>query len=596
MVTIVEQPKWAFGACREIYQVDLPHYRAQPLDQVVEFYTRRRARNLTVQPDGVRFSRGSFWTVFFTPNERYQKQNVFIRIAPGGSGLNLICEYRLFDPVPNLHTRPRYLQREVEELEAFLTGHERGAGDIRAGQGDFPPEPASLPRAAAKLPYKMAYHGYRVLSRLWYWTQRRFTHAGWMVIACLVTTTLMSIDTDNLVAYQGFPLLLGLVMLAFVFSRFFRMNFAVVRLLPRFGTVGQIFNYRVAVRNLTAKTQSELTLLEDLADPRLSFPEWLAAQRALEKTMRSLRLSRPPRSNPFRLATVKDTAVPTVLPHQEVEVQVEVMPLRRGILRFKGVTLARKDPFGLFRALKGIPAPQTALILPKRYPLPAIALPGALKYQQGGVALAANVGQSEEFVALRDYRRGDPMRHIHWRSWAKTGKPIVKEFEDEFFVRHALVLDTFSDQPHSEAFEEAVSVAASFACSVLTQESLLDLLFVGSKAYCFTAGRGLAHADQMLEILASVQVCSGKSFRTLENLVLNHAGSVSGCICVLLTWDEPRRNLVRKLRGIGVPVMVVVVVPAAPARPLEPGPLQDEPENFRVLESGRIAEQLAKWK
>ena len=25
-------------------------------------------------------------------------------------------------------------------------------------------------------------------------------------------------------------------------------------------------------------------------------------------------------------------------------------------------------------------------------------------------------------MALRDYRRGDPMRHIHWRSWAKTGK------------------------------------------------------------------------------------------------------------------------------------------------------------------------------
>ena len=31
-----------------------------------------------------------------------------------------------------------------------------------------------------------------------------------------------------------------------------------------------------------------------------------------------------------------------------------------------------------------------------------------MKYQQGGVALAANVGRSEEFVSLRDYRRGDP--------------------------------------------------------------------------------------------------------------------------------------------------------------------------------------------
>ena len=35
---------------------------------------------------------------------------------------------------------------------------------------------------------------------------------------------------------------------------------------------------------------------------------------------------------------------------------------------------------------------------------------------------------------------------------------------------------------------------------------------------------------------------------------------------------------------------------AAPARPLEPGPLRDAPENFRVLEAGRIREQLAQWK
>ena len=75
-----------------------------------------------------------------------------------------------------------------------------------------------------------------------------------------------------------------------------------------------------------------------------------------------------------------------------------------------------------------------------------------MRYQEGGVALAANIGRSEEFVSLREYRHGDPVRHIHWRSWAKTGKPIVKEFEDEFFVRHALVLDTFTDEPNSEVW------------------------------------------------------------------------------------------------------------------------------------------------
>jgi uncharacterized protein (DUF58 family) len=258
------------------------------------------------------------------------------------------------------------------------------------------------------------------------------------------------------------------------------------------------------------------------------------------------------------------------------------------------VIVARSDPLGLFRAVVKIPASQTLLVLPRRYLVPPIALPGAMKYQPGGVALAARVGQSEDFVSLRDYRRGDPMRHIHWRSWAKAGRPIVKEFEDEFFVRHALVLDTFTDRRHSDEFEEAVSVAASFVCTVLTQESLLDLLFVGPQAYCFTAGRGLAHADQMLELLAAVQPCDNHPFDTLEHFVLTHASQVSGCICVLLAWDEPRRQFVRKLKILGLPVLVLVIMPPGEDCTLEVGPMHGEPERLVALELGKIEERLAK--
>jgi uncharacterized protein (DUF58 family) len=264
--------------------------------------------------------------------------------------------------------------------------------------------------------------------------------------------------------------------------------------------------------------------------------------------------------------------------------------LRRGVLKFGGVTLARPDPFGLFRGFVRVRLPQTTLILPRRYPLPPIALPGAMKYQEGGVAMASSIGRSDEFVSLREYRRGDPYRHIHWRSWAKTGKPIVKEFEDEFFVRHALVLDTFIDDPRSEAFEEAVSVAASFACTLITQESLLDLLFVGPQAYCFTAGRGLAHADQMLEILASVRVCPDEPFGKLERLIVQHAGTLSGCICVLLAWDDQRRKLVEKLAALGVPTMVLLVVEPGTT----PDVLHEQFGDIHILEAGKIEEGLAK--
>ena len=441
--------------------------------------------------------------------------------------------------------------------------------------------------------YRVLYLIYRAGSWLWNRARRRFTPAGLCVAGGFLVAGSVGADVENNVVYQEFALLLALLFFAFAGGRHFRANFSATRALPRFGTAGKPLPYRVRLKNSGGRTQTGLTLLEDFADARPAFAEWFAFQLAENRRLRPFQVSERRRNNPFRRVNPVAVPVPPLAPRGEVEVSVEILPLRRGILRFTGLTLARPDPLGLVRALSRLAAPQTVVILPKRYWLPPLALPGTMKYQQGGVALAANIGRSEEFVSLRDYRRGDPVRHIHWRSWAKAGRPIVKEFEDEFFVRHALVLDTFTDEPHSEILEEAVSVAASFACTVLTQESLLDLLFVGAESYCFTAGRGLAHADQMLEILASVRPCGDKPFATLEHLVLGHVSVVSGCICVLQKWDDARKNFVEKLRRLRVPVRVFVIAHPGQSK-LDAGPLRAEPGSFHVLEPGKIEMQLAR--
>jgi uncharacterized protein (DUF58 family) len=287
--------------------------------------------------------------------------------------------------------------------------------------------------------------------------------------------------------------------------------------------------------------------------------------------------------------------VPDLPPGGRVEVRMELRPLRRGPLRFERVAVARTDPFGLVRSFVRVPAAHTLLILPRRYPVPVLSLPGSLKFQHGGVAQASSVGQSDEFYSLRDYRRGDPLRHIHWRSWARTGRPVVKEHVDEFYTRHALVLDTFAPAEAWDVFEEAVSVAASFAWAVRTQESLLDLLFVGTQSYCFSAGRGLAHTQQMLEILASVQPTLDRSFQVLADSVRDHARVVSGVICVLVAWDEARQTLVRNLRESGLPIRVLVVVGATESMDLDPGPLRADPVSFRVVRVGAAEEALRTW-
>jgi uncharacterized protein (DUF58 family) len=426
-----------------------------------------------------------------------------------------------------------------------------------------------------------------------YHTMRRFTRPGLAVLIATMVSAALGVDMDQTTAYQAFTVLGALLMLAILGAVYFRCRFSAHRVLPRYGTVGQPLTYSIEVKNDSGRPQAGLILMENLADPRPGFEEFASLQMAVERSVRSFRQYGASTQFRFSMARVVEAPIPPLPAGGTAGVRMELMPLRRGSLRFEGVTVARPDPLGLVKALARRTLPQSLLILPKRYPLPPIALPGREQYLPGGVALASSVGESEEFVSLRDYRAGDALRRIHWRSWARVGEPVVKECEDEFFVRHALVLDTFAPATAMELFEEAVSVAASFACTVQTQESLLDLLFVEEKAYCFTAGRGLGHPEQMLEILASVRANDAKPFDALEHLVLDHVEQVSGCVCILLAWDEKRRRLVEKLQFMGVPLLVLVL--SEKENPgWDAGPLRDQPGAFHILTLGAVGKGLDK--
>jgi len=439
-----------------------------------------------------------------------------------------------------------------------------------------------------------AWKQYRRSSGLKYWFARRFTKAGLLTLILTCTLIGVGVDTTLAVAYQVATFLGSALLISFAWSFAKRPLLKAERILPRFGTAGSPLHYRVRLTNPTRNSQAALTIMEDLGDPRptreqfLNNPEPGEQKRNLfDRTFSFYRWMWLMEQN--KLATIAEQPLQTLPPGGSNDLTLELIPHKRGLLRFEGLTVAFPDPFGFFRSFRRIPLAQSMLILPKRYLIPNLTMPGAMQYQEGGVALAFSVGQSEEFIALRDYRRGDPLRHIHWKSVSKTGRLIVKEFQDEFFVRHALILDTFAVNPRLDVFEEAVSIAASFACTIRTQESLLDLMFVGPQAFCFTVGRGVGHTEQMLEILASVQPCTNKPFHSLENLVTQRLGEVSGAICIFIAWDEQRREFVKQIQSLGIPLLVLVVTEPN-SRDLDADGLT--PGVFHQIEAGKAAEAL----
>jgi uncharacterized protein (DUF58 family) len=393
------------------------------------------------------------------------------------------------------------------------------------------------------------YRSFRLLSSTDHRLRRRFTRGGGLALGALGGSAVVGLDTNQTVAYQAFTLLLALLVLALATGLGFRLRFAARRVLPRFATAGEPVAYRVLVENRTGRARRGLTLLEEVPDPRPSLEEFLgadegddAADNWWDRRVGYARWQALLTRN--RAAEVAEQPLPLLPPRGVAEVRVEMRPLRRGLLSLTGVTVARSDPFGLVRGLRRVPP---------------IRLGGTRKFQQGGVALASSVGDSEEFAALRDYRPGDPRRRIHWRSWARVGRPVVREHQDEFFARHALVLDTFAGAGQGERFEAAVSVAASLACALDTGESLLDLVFVGPRAYSLTVGRGLGHVDQLLEVLAGVRVCRDQPFPALHRLVLTRANALSGCLVVLLEWDEARQAFVHDLAARSIPTLTLLV-------------------------------------
>lgn len=440
------------------------------------------------------------------------------------------------------------------------------------------------------------YRNYHTFASITHRFHRRITIAGWMVVGGTIAAAALGADTNASLCYQTFSLLGCVLLVSAACTPFGRPKISVQRVLPKFGAAGEKMRYQIIVRNESKKPEVALRLIEELPDPRPSFHEFATTPEPgeerrnwLDRTYGYYRWRWLMGRN--RRAHIQEQAVPDLPGGAECAIEAELMPLRRGVLYLTATTVACPDPFGLFRSLLKLPGRQSILILPKRYPMPFFELPGSVKYQQGGVSMASSVGESEEFVALREYRPGDPLRRMHWKSYAKLGKPIVKEYQEEFFVRHALVLDTFGGAAEEEAFEEAVAVAASLAYTIQSQDSLIDLMFVGPEAYCFTTGRGVGLLDKIMEVLASVRVCQEKSFESLESLVAAHAVDLSGCLCVFLRWDEPRQRLVGNLMARGVPLRVFVIGAFDEELPL--GPMLAQPGNFHVLPVGRVGEKLA---
>ncbi|WP_344285166.1 DUF58 domain-containing protein, partial [Actinomadura napierensis] len=177
----------------------------------------------------------------------------------------------------------------------------------------------------------------------------------------------------------------------------------------------------------------------------------------------------------------------------------------RGRFRVGPLTVRLADPFGMVELVRSFSMSDTLTVTPAIVPLPATRLTGA--WGGGGESLArAMSAAGEDDVAPREYRHGDDLRRVHWRSTARHGELMVRREEQHFQSSGTLLLDTrrrahWGDGPGG-SFEQAVSVAASIGVHLGRTGMNLRFVTDGGEALSSAASFDGAFEGLLLEALA----------------------------------------------------------------------------------------------
>ncbi len=238
--------------------------------------------------------------------------------------------------------------------------------------------------------------------------------------------------------------------------------------------------------------------------------------------------------------------------------QYNVELYRRGINQFAPSKLLSKAPFGLFKRRKHIDAPTPILIYPELKRLEHLSL---LDKQPTPQVTASKAGLGLEVIGVRPYQSGDSPRHIHWRSVAKQGRLISKEFAEETRPGVTLLLDLRAysypkTQSKHTSFEWAVKAAASIGDYALRRHYPLHL---AADVEAFLPPQGPITSRILMEYLARTEPIG---VNPLESIIETTA--LQTFVALLLPWpDDSALVSIQALNRRGLEALAVVIDPSS---------------------------------
>ena len=175
-----------------------------------------------------------------------------------------------------------------------------------------------------------------------------------------------------------------------------------------------------------------------------------------------------------------------------------------------------------------------------------------------GLHKSPHRGFSVEFNDYRHYQRGDDMRHLDWKLYARSDKFYIKQYEDETNVRCVILLDTSASMDYSSGglskLNYGVTLASALSYFIMRQRDAVGLITFDDQVRDYIPAKcRQPHLMHILRTLSTVE--SGTKTDVVKPLTDLAASLTKKSIVILITdmLDEEERiiNTLQNLRGMG---------------------------------------------
>ena len=184
-----------------------------------------------------------------------------------------------------------------------------------------------------------------------------------------------------------------------------------------------------------------------------------------------------------------------------------------------------------------------------------------------GLHKSPNRGFSVEFNDYRHYQRGDDMRHVDWKLYARSDKLYIKQYEDETNVRCVILLDTSASMAYSSGgiskLNYGITLASALSYFIMRQRDAVGLITFDDEVQNYLPAKcRRPHLMQILRTLAQVE--SGKKTDVVKPLTDLAASLNKKSFVILISdmLDDEERiiNTLQNLRGMGNDVITFQIM------------------------------------